>query len=328
VSARARVILVVALAASAAAGIAVGATLLTRSSSGKPPSGSSLRAGAPPLLLDLGVRADPEAVALRRASALYANGKRKAAGAIFGRYTSLAARIGAAFSTWPEKTAAELDALARTHPRDSLVQLHRGLALYWSGKDAAAVTAWQSAKRVEPDTPSAVYADNLLHPSSPPGLPVFVPSFPPPAGIASLPPQRQLATLARAAAVGGARAKILYGVALQRLQRPLSAEREFAAAARLARRDPDAQVAAAVGLFDKDHPERAFARLGPLVRAYPRAPTVRFHLGLMLLWLRQIDKAKAEFRKARAEGPRTALGREAESFLKGLAKVGTNTSSK
>ena len=48
----------------------------------------------------------------------------------------------------------------------------------------------------------------------------------------------------------------------------------------------------------------------------------------MLLWLRQIDKAKAEFRKARAEGPRTPLGQEAESFLKGLAKVGTNTSSK
>ena len=62
---------------------------------------------------------------------------------------------------------------------------------------------------------------------------------------------------------GGAHAKILYGIALQQLGHPLSAERQFAAAARLAPNDPDARAAAAVGLFDKDNPSRAFGRLGP-----------------------------------------------------------------
>ena len=36
--------------------------------------------------------------------------------------------------------------------------------------------------------------------------------------------------------------------------------------------------------LDKTHPERAFSRLGPLSRRYPHASTVRFHLGLLLLY--------------------------------------------
>ena len=115
------------------------------------------------------------------------------------------------------------------------------------------------------------------------------------------------------------RAKLLYGVALQRLERPVSAERQYAAAAALAPRDPDARVAAAVGLFDKDRPALAFSRLGPLVRTFPRAPTVRFHLGLLLLWSGQVKAAKTELRLARAEGPQTPLGREASAFL---ARIG------
>ncbi len=85
-------------------------------------------------------------------------------------------------------------------------------------------------------------------------------------------PARQLAALRRAAARGDAHAKILYGTALQQLGRPLSAERQFAAAARLAPNDPEARVAAAVGLFDKDDPARAFGRLGPLVARLPARP--------------------------------------------------------
>ena len=111
------------------------------------------------------------------------------------------------------------------------------------------------------------------------------------------------------------RAKLLYGVALQRLERPVSAERQFAAAASLAPDDPEARVAAAVGLFDKDRPALAFSRLGPLVRTFPRAPTVRFHLGLLLLWIHRLDAARQELRLARAEGPRTPIGMEANAFL-------------
>ncbi len=64
-------------------------------------------------------------------------------------------------------------------------------------------------------------ADDLLHPNIPPGLPSFVPSFTLPAEIAALPPPQQLAALARwPRGAAGAREKILYGVALQRLGRP------------------------------------------------------------------------------------------------------------
>jgi Flp pilus assembly protein TadD len=152
---------------------------------------------------------------------------------------------------------------------------------------------------------------------------VFVPSFDVPRSIAALSPPRQVAALRRAARTGGAHAKILYGVALQRLGRPVSAERQFAAAARESSNDPEARVAAAVGLFDKDNPSLAFSRLGPLVRVFSHAQTVRFHLGLLLLWIADIPKARQELRQARAEGPRTPLGLEASKLLSALRQVGT-----
>jgi hypothetical protein len=76
-------------------------------------------------------------------------------------------------------------------------------------------------------------------------------------------------------------------------------------------RDAEARVAAAVGLFDKDRPALAFSRLGPLVRVFPRAPTVRFHLGLLLFWTGRIQAGRLELERARAEGPATPLGRAA-----------------
>ena len=45
------------------------------------------------------------------------------------------------------------------------------------------------------------------------------------------------------------------------------------------------QVAAAVALFDKANPSLTFSRLGPLAQRYPKSQSVRFHLGLCLLWL-------------------------------------------
>src|SRR5207248_1739421 len=149
-----------------------------------------------------------------------------------------------------------------------------------------------------------------------PGLPTFVPSFEPPLRIRVLPPARELDALARAAQSGGAHEKILYGVALQRLDRPVSAKRQFAKAAREAPVDPEARVAAAVGRFDKANPSAAFSRLGPLVRVFPRSQTVRFHLGLLLLWIGQVDKARDELQQARGEAAKNPLesGREAGSL--------------
>ena len=317
--------LVVVVAACAAAGAAVGITLLqTRGEQRGEVGVTKPRKGFPPLLLDLGLRDDPQAAALRRANALYDRGKQAAASRIFDRYGSLDARIGAAFSRWPDGSLERLKQLVVSAPKSSTVELHLGLAYYWSGRTGDAVTAWRIAESAQPDTPAAVHASDLLHPSLPiPGLPPFTPSFGPPAGLARLPAAEELAALARAARRPDPRAKLLYGVALQRLGRRVSAERQFEAAARLAPNDPEARVAAAVGRFTKAHPERAFSRLGPLVRVFPHAATVRFHLGVLLLWLGDVKKARQELRLARSEAPGSPLGKEAKSFLARLASIGT-----
>jgi tetratricopeptide (TPR) repeat protein len=318
VSPRTRIWLLVAALALAVAGATVGATLLTRTGSGgKTQAAPPKQKGFPPLLLDLGARADPEATALRGAATLYAGGRRKAAGDVFGRYRSLEAQVGAALAAWPAGFA-RLGELARAHQRSSLAQLTFGVGLFWQGRLPEAQAAWRKAKAAQPDTAYAVRAGDLLHPRDFPGLPQFVPSFSAPAELSRLSPLEQYVFLRAHARTGGAHAKLLYGVELQNLGRPVSAEREFAAAAALAPHDSDAQVAAAVGLFDKDRPAVAFSRLGPLVRVFPKAVTVRFHLGLELLWIGQLKAAKVQLQRVVAAGPSPFLG-DAKLFL---AKLG------
>ena len=319
-SPRGRVFFLVALAAVVASGAVVVGVLATRSNvpSVKP------RKGSPPLAVDFGLRSDPEARALEQAQTLYdRNHDKKRTKQIFDRYQSLEAEVGSAITSWPSGTVSRLETLAAQNPRSALVALHLGFALYWSRREPEAVNAWRTAERLQPDSPHAVRASDFLHPHFAPGLPTFVPSFEAPLAIRTLLPQGQVAALAAAARTDGADAKILYGVALQRLGRPRSAEEQFAAAAREAPNDPEARTAAAVGLFDKDNPSLAFSRLGPLVRVFPQAQTVRFHLGLMLLWMAQVGKAREEFQKARAEAPNSALGRESARYLQALRKVGT-----
>ncbi len=319
-SPRGRVFFLVTLAAVVASGVVVLGVLATRSHVAAAPKP---RAGRPPLALDLGVRTDPEARALEQAQQLYKSKQAARAGEIFARYHSLEAQVGSAFAAWPSGSVASLQALAAEHPQSSLVALHLGLAFYWTRRDAQAVTAWRAARRLQPDTYYAVRANDLLHPQYAPGLPGFVPSFPMPPAIRVLAPARRFAALRQAAERGGAHAKIFYGTALQQLGHPLSAERQFAAAARLAPNDPDARAAAAVGLFDKDNPSRAFGRLGPLVRVFPHAQTVRFHLGLMLLWSAQIEAARKQLSLAEKEAPKSLLGTQAANVLATLRAVGT-----
>jgi Flp pilus assembly protein TadD len=312
------VALLVAVLAAAAAGATVAATVLIWGGDSHAARQVGLRPGAPPLLLDeLGVRDDPEAQRLRRAEGLYSRGDRAAAARLLAGDTSLGARIGAALARWPRGTITELDGLARAHRRSAFVRLHLGLAFAWARRDTEAQQAWRAAERVGPDSPSAVRAESLLHPELAPGLPVFVPTF---SSTLHGSPREELAELARAARRPDWRAKILYGVALQRLERPLSAERQYAAAARLAPGEPEARVAAAVGLFDKERPALAFSRLGPLAKTFPHAQTVRFHLGLLLLWIGQVQTAKQELRLARSEGPKTLLGSQAAAFLARLGR--------
>jgi tetratricopeptide (TPR) repeat protein len=255
-----RVWAVVVVAALAAAGTAVGVTLATRSdvraSTSKPP----------PFV------PDPTAPA------------------------SVAQDVQDALAAWPAGTVRRLRILAARDSGSALVRLELGLALAFSGQVADAKLAWQDAARVQPDSPSAVHAQDLRHPGTPPGPPPFVPTF----------------TLPRTTA----ESHLLRGAAYQQALRPVSAEREFAAAAKAAPNDPEALTAAAVGVYDKDRPVSAFSRLGPLARRFPHAQTIRFHLGLLLIYFGDLPRARRELALAHAQGPRTRLGQRAETLLK------------
>jgi tetratricopeptide (TPR) repeat protein len=276
VSPRARTYAIVAALALAAAGAVVGGVLATRT---KLPPAARPRAGKPPFVDDSTAPA------------------------------ALARQVRAAVRATPADAAARLRRLAQEHPASGLVRLELGLALYWLRRDSEAVTAWREAARVQPDSPSAVHAQDLLHPDTPRGLPPFVPTFAPPAR-------------------GPVQELLLRGAALQSAQRPVSAERAFAAAAARAPRNPEAQVAAAVGLYDKNHPERAFSRLGPLTKRFPHAQTVRFHLGILLIYLHAFAAARRQFLLARAQRPDSRLGKAADAFLQGLATNGTRAPQK
>jgi tetratricopeptide (TPR) repeat protein len=263
-SPRLRVLLVVAAAATVAAGTAVGVTLATRSDVQKQTR------QPPPFVAD--PLAPPE----------------------------LAREVQEALRAWPAGTIRRLRVLAARNPGSALVRFELGIALALSGQSEDALGAWRAAERVQPDSPSAVRAQDLRFRDTPPGLPPFVPSF----ERASTAAQRHL----------------LRGAAFQQALRPVSAEREFAAAAKAAPDDPEALTAAAVGLYDKDRPAVAFSRLGPLARRFPHAQTVRFHLGLLLIYFRDLPRARTELALARAEGPATRLGKRAQRLLEAGAR--------
>jgi tetratricopeptide (TPR) repeat protein len=258
-SPRLRVGLAVAAAASVVAGIAVGVTLATRTDVPK------RRAPAPPLVVD------------PTASSAVRSGVREA------------------LRAWPSGTVRRLRALAAEHPGSALVRLELGLSLAFSGQNAAAQQAFRAAKRVQPDSPSAVHADDALHPDTPPGKPPFVAVFTEPGNAV----ERLLAR----------------GIGFQAVLRPVSAERAFAAAARRAPENAEAQVAAAVGLYDKDRPALAFSRLGPLARRFPHSQSVRFHLGLLLIYIGELPQARRELAQAVALGRDTPVGRRASTLL-------------
>jgi len=327
VSSRVRVYAIVVAAALAAAGIAVGVAWTGRGGEPAATEAGGPREGAPPLALDFLVEDESEASALQRAVTLYQSDRRPDALRAFEQILerdpeSLYAAVGAAFALWPDGTLARLRQLEREHSRSGLVQLHLGLARFWQGDGAQAQEAWKKAEELDPDSPAAVRAESLLHPDMPAGRPFFVPSKAPPQEIAGLLPLQQLAALERRAEERDDGASwLLYGVALQRAGRPLSAQAAFDRAAAADPESVEAQTAAAVVRFDKDDPSQAFSRLGPLGAKYPHAAVVRFHLGLLLLWLRDVEEATQQLEAAVADGAGTIYASQASLLLERLSEA-------
>ena len=319
---RVRVMTTVAVAALLAAGGVVGVTLLQTRGQSTTAAGAVTkpRAGIPPLFLDFGVRDDREARELTTAATLLNTKHVAAARAIFTRYHSLQAQIGLAFSNWPDNGLDTLKTLVAHYPQSPSAGYHLGWAFLWSGRVADAASEWQRIAKTFPDSPEAVEAENELYPNDTPDLPYLVL----PVSLPSAPSRAdQGRVLAAAARKPDAAAKLRYGFFLWQLRRPVSAERQFAAAAELAPTDPAARTAAAVARFTKRNPTRAFAALGPLTAVFPRAPVVRFELGLLLIWTAQPKKGLVQLRLAAAADPHSEYAREVRTLLSRLVNHGT-----
>jgi len=321
VSARTRVRLIVGVFALVAAAVVAGVALISRGD-------SSPDRKAPVLELSVLLGDDAEAQALRSAERAYDSGQTQEARSQFTAVLrddpeSVEAAVGAAIASWPDGTLERLRELEAAHPDSALVHLHLGLALYAEGQQDAAATEWRRAVEAEPDSQSAVRAGDLLHPEMAPGLPSFFTTVEAPQGLAGKSAQEQLDVLEEAARTGGADEWLLYGTALQRVGKPLSARAAFDRALELAPESLDAKVAAAVGRFDKDDPSAVFSRLGPLARDNPDSALVRFHLGVLLLWIRDVKDARAQLEKAAATMPESLYSREAKSLLSRLEGIGT-----
>ena len=320
---RARVLAVVAAAAAVVVAAVVGGTWLQSRGERTTAPGSVThpRSGTPPLLFDFGTRNDAEARELSSAAALLRQGKRQQAAAIFARYHSLQAQLGTAFAQWPKNSLDTVKQLVAANPHSPVAQLHLALALYWSGRNSDAVKAFQQVDSRFPDTPSAVDAEDLLYANR------FVPGLPYLIVPVSLPQAPSLAAqlnraklLARGASAQG---KLAYGVMLWRLDRRVSARQQFDAAAKRAPNDPTVLTADAVSYFTKKNPAAAFGRLGPLTGRFPKSAVVRFHLGLLLIWEKEVKKGVAQLRLAAADEPRSVYAIQAKKLLSALVPNGT-----
>jgi predicted Zn-dependent protease len=217
-----------------------------------------------------------------------------------GTPTANVAAVRAALAHPPVDAARALEQLAFVAPKDPVVQFNYGTSLFCAGFVTDAVQAFRAAKQAGRDTLYEIQADVLLHPQ------YFSQGYPP------FQTQSHDPLLIR-------------GAILQRQGHQHSAERQFAQAAKLHPGSDEAQVAAAVGRFDMDNLSASFSKLGPLVRRFPRSQSVRYHLGLLLAWTGQRDQAITEFRLARSLGRKTTLGKDADSFLRGLVTGGTKS---
>jgi tetratricopeptide (TPR) repeat protein len=318
----------VGVAAAAAAALVVGVTVLQAGDEpSAEPASSATERRPPPLELGLLVRDDAEARALRDAEEQLEDGEREQARASFEELLaanpdSVEAAVGAAIASWPDGTVERLEALVAEQPDSGVARLHLGFALLADGDGEGATREWREVERREPDSPAAVRADDILHPDFAPGRPPLVAPIEAPPGLEGLTPQEQLDELERRAAAGGVEEKLAYGIALQRVGRPRSAREAFGAAAAADPDDLPARVAVALGRFDKDDPSQTFSRLGPLA-SEDEGGVVRYHLGLSLSWIGQVEEAMRQLRLAQEEDPDGFYGREAQRLLDRLEEVGT-----
>ena len=255
---------------------------------------------------------------------LYNAGKRGQAAAIFGRYGSLEAQVGTALAAWPSGFGS-LAALAKAHPRSAAraaeLRPRPLLARRDPGREGrlAQTPAGASPTRRTRSAPRTCSTRTSRAGCRPSCRASRLP--PPSTGCRRRGSSRYLQRLAE---TGGARGKLLYGVALQRLGRQLSALREFEAAAALAPGDPEPQVAAAVGRFDKADPVAHLLPARPAGAALSEEPERALPSRPLPALARQRDEGpRGAPARPRPRAASTPLGTEARRFLAQLSRIKT-----
>jgi tetratricopeptide (TPR) repeat protein len=203
----------------------------------------------------------------------------------------------------------ELAAVVEREPDAALARFQLGVAQLWAGHSGDAEATLVALRDGGADDFYRSAADDLLHPEMAPGYPPYFTSFDPDEGgieeLQAIAEQRPT----------DIEAQLQLGAALQGAGRRNDAAEAYARALTLAPESVEAQVARAMNAFDKDDPSGStFAILGPLVRDNPDVAAARFHLGVALLWLRDVERARAELRQVERDAPGSRLARLATAL--------------
>jgi Flp pilus assembly protein TadD len=243
-------------------------------------------------------RREEAAAALERAAAIAPDDPRVAAARLTLGYDPAS----------PQATIDALATLVEQQPDVPLARFQLGVAQLWAGHADTAQKTLLDLRDREGEGTYASAADDLLHPGMAPGYPPYFTSFDPDAGGIE-----QLQAIAKERATD-VKAQLQLGAALAGAGRRADAAEAFARALTLDPNSVEAQVARAVNAFDKDDPSGTFSILGPLAADHPDDPSARFALAVCLLWLRDVERARSEFRQVQDDAPGTRLARLAAAL--------------
>jgi hypothetical protein len=149
-----------------------------------------------------------------------------------------------------------------------------------------------------------------------------------PAGVADLPPARQVERLRRLAADDPTPRRLVeLGSALQLAGDQAAARRAFADALRRSPGDVAARTGLAMTRAGGDAGlARATADLSALAREHPRSQIVAFNQGWVEIYRRRAEPARAAWERTVALGPGTRLGNTATALLDALERGGSGRS--
>jgi tetratricopeptide (TPR) repeat protein len=201
---------------------------------------------------------------------------------------------------YPRDRTAAIAALQRLPQSQPVVTFNLGVARYWNGDLTGATRSFEATRRLDPYGFYGSRADGLLFRGQElPGYPPYV------SPVAQRAPLGTLQAAVRAHP-GSAEAWLQLAAALGQSQRIGARLDAIRAARRALALDPtgiDPRVAVAVLSFDKGNPAATMGLLGPMAANEPTNAEIRFHMGMVLFWIKQFDDAAAQMRQVLADAP-------------------------